>query len=173
MDAQSKAVIIRGPQGCGKTRNAEALAKHFGKTLIIDDWKDGEPLPDNALCLTQDAGEHIHYGYERIAKKLGLPVYVLDEPSTVSAEREPASHTPGPWHVGSHRSIESAAGTICETYSWMGTEEADDNEKLIAAAPCLLKAAQQTYNEISTHGQVTIETWESLSAAINKAMGVA
>jgi hypothetical protein len=51
-----------------------------------------------------------------------------------------AKHTPGPWAVGSHRSIQSSSGTICETYSHMGVDEADANERLIAAAPELLAA---------------------------------
>ena len=50
-------------------------------------------------------------------------------------------HTPGPWHEGSHRSIESQSGTICEVYSHMGIAEADANQKLIAAAPDLLAVA--------------------------------
>lgn len=52
-------------------------------------------------------------------------------------------HTQGPWHEGSHRSIESHGGTICEVYSHMGIEEADANQKLIAAAPELLNDAQE------------------------------
>lgn len=52
-------------------------------------------------------------------------------------------HTPGPWHEGSHRSIESQSGTICEVYSHMGIAEADANQKLIAAAPELLEAATE------------------------------
>lgn len=45
-------VIIYGPMGCGKTRNAAALAKLFCKSLIIDDWKPGMMLPNDALALT-------------------------------------------------------------------------------------------------------------------------
>jgi len=39
--------------------------------------------------------------------------------------------------------------TICETYSWMGIEEADANEALISAAPQMLEAleAQQLVDE--------------------------
>lgn len=48
------AVIIYGPRGCGKTRNAAALAKHYGKTTIIDDWTFSDLLPANAICLTND-----------------------------------------------------------------------------------------------------------------------
>lgn len=48
-----------------------------------------------------------------------------------------AKHTPGPWSVGSHRSIQSASGTICETYSHMGIAEADSNERLIATSPTM------------------------------------
>lgn len=51
-----------------------------------------------------------------------------------------AKHTPGPWKVGTHRYIDSPGGTICETYSHMGTDKADANERLIAAAPELLSA---------------------------------
>ena len=50
--------------------------------------------------------------------------------------------TPGPWAVGTHRSITSPSGTICETHSHMGIEEANANEYLIAAAPELLAALQ-------------------------------
>lgn len=57
-------VIIYGPQGCGKTRNAEALAKHFGLNHIIDDgedengnsWHPGDPVPDDTLVLTNAPG---------------------------------------------------------------------------------------------------------------------
>ncbi len=57
-------VIIYGPQGCGKTSNAEALAKHFGLNHIIDDgedehgnsWHPGDPVPDDALVLTNAPG---------------------------------------------------------------------------------------------------------------------
>lgn len=45
-------VIIYGPQGCGKTRNAQALAQHFGLTNIIDPWCPGDELPDDTLALT-------------------------------------------------------------------------------------------------------------------------
>lgn len=55
-------------------------------------------------------------------------------------------HTPGPWREGSHRTIESANGTICEVYSHMGIAEADANQHLIAAAPELLEALDQAAN---------------------------
>lgn len=46
------AIIITGPQGSGKTLAAEALAKHFKKVRIIDEWKPGDQMPANTLCLT-------------------------------------------------------------------------------------------------------------------------
>lgn len=51
---KAAAIIICGPQGCGKTRNSEALAKHYGKTVIVNDWTFGQPLPDDAICLTSE-----------------------------------------------------------------------------------------------------------------------
>lgn len=56
--------------------------------------------------------------------------------------------TPGPWHVGSHRYIGSPAGTICETLSHMGIEEADANERLIAAAPDLYEALADLLDQV-------------------------
>ena len=52
----SKAVIIYGPQGCGKTCRAIELATFYGKTRIIDDWQPGMPLPSDALVLTSVEG---------------------------------------------------------------------------------------------------------------------
>ena len=91
-------------------------------------------------------------------------------------------HTTGPWHEGSHRTVESQNGTICEVYSHMGIEEADANQKLIAAAPELLEALnQQLYflnvlsgtvplHEEPTHRRIKLQQ-EELRAAIAKATG--
>ena len=39
----TKTVIVYGPKGCGKTRNAEHLRQYFGCTEINDDC-DGRPM---------------------------------------------------------------------------------------------------------------------------------
>lgn len=31
-----KSVIVHGPQGCGKTRNGQAMAQHFGLDRVIE-----------------------------------------------------------------------------------------------------------------------------------------
>lgn len=36
-------VIVYGPQGCGKSRHAEALARHFGCRHIVDQAADPYP----------------------------------------------------------------------------------------------------------------------------------
>lgn len=35
-------VIVYGPQGCGKTRNAERIKKILGLKRIVDGWPEGE-----------------------------------------------------------------------------------------------------------------------------------
>lgn len=43
IEKMNHATIIYGPQGCGKTVNAQALAAHYGKTRVID--YDGRTAP--------------------------------------------------------------------------------------------------------------------------------
>jgi Holliday junction resolvasome RuvABC ATP-dependent DNA helicase subunit len=49
---QENGVVIYGPQGCGKTTHAAALARHYGKDRIVDDWVPGRPAPADTLALT-------------------------------------------------------------------------------------------------------------------------
>ena len=51
---QQQGVVIYGEHGCGKTRHANALAAHYGKTRILDGWRVGMLLPADALALTND-----------------------------------------------------------------------------------------------------------------------
>lgn len=52
-----RSVIVHGPQGCGKTTNAEAIREALGLSAVVDDWKRGQPFPvDGALILTNDDG---------------------------------------------------------------------------------------------------------------------
>ena len=74
------AVIVFGPQGCGKTRNGKDLADFFGKPQIIDDWKLGDHLPPDALCLTSDARVH---GLEQFQMP-GLPPSMVVEYSDIA-----------------------------------------------------------------------------------------
>lgn len=51
-----RSVVVYGPQACGKTRNAKALAEHFGLSTIVDDW-NGEPFPSvDMLVLSNNRG---------------------------------------------------------------------------------------------------------------------
>lgn len=49
-------LILYGQQACGKTRHGAAIAAHFGLTQVIDDWAPGDPLPTNALAITNVPG---------------------------------------------------------------------------------------------------------------------
>ena len=49
-------VIIYGPQGCGKTRNAQLIAKTFGITAILDGWHGKGSVPEDTLVLTNVQG---------------------------------------------------------------------------------------------------------------------
>lgn len=60
-------IVVYGPQGCGKSANAGLLAKHFGKTRIVegDDWQPGEPLPGDTLVTTNRPPELLK-GYRTV-----------------------------------------------------------------------------------------------------------
>lgn len=49
-----RSIIIEGPQGCGKTLNAEAIRKHFGMKECIDaDEVRIKPIPtEDCLILS-------------------------------------------------------------------------------------------------------------------------
>lgn len=52
-----KSWLVHGPQGCGKTSNAQAIAAALGLTEIVDDWHPGMKAPTTkALVLTNEPG---------------------------------------------------------------------------------------------------------------------
>lgn len=52
-----KSWLVYGPEGCGKTKNAQAIAAALGLTEIVDDWQPGDPAPiTKALVLTNHLG---------------------------------------------------------------------------------------------------------------------
>ncbi|HEY1028372.1 MAG TPA: hypothetical protein VGE28_12205 [Pseudomonas sp.] len=52
-----KSWLVYGPEGCGKTKNAQAIADALGLTEIVDDWQPGDPAPiTKALVLTNHLG---------------------------------------------------------------------------------------------------------------------
>lgn len=52
-----KSWLVYGPQACGKTRNARAIADALGLPDILDDWHPGMPVPTTkTLVLTNETG---------------------------------------------------------------------------------------------------------------------
>lgn len=51
---EGKPVVIYGPVACGKTTYAKTIADHFGKDVIVDDWRKGQELLPNAVHLSCD-----------------------------------------------------------------------------------------------------------------------
>lgn len=49
-----KAVLIHGPANCGKTKNADALCAHYGKSIALDFDHDLKPLPPEAIIFLRE-----------------------------------------------------------------------------------------------------------------------
>lgn len=61
-----KSWLVYGPEGCGKTKNAQAIAAALGLTEIVDDWQPGDPAPiTKALVLTNHLGPDFPAFYRR------------------------------------------------------------------------------------------------------------
>lgn len=49
-------IVIAAPQGAGKSRRAPELLRAYGKRRVIHEWSPGDPLPPDALALTNVPG---------------------------------------------------------------------------------------------------------------------
>lgn len=76
-----KSVIVHGPQGCGKTRNAEALRKHFRLSQIVDEFETlrraNELRPEGTLYLAVHNPEQTCRG--PMIKELGIRVVAFKD----------------------------------------------------------------------------------------------
>lgn len=63
-------VIVYGPQGCGKSRHAEAIRRMFGRLRVVDEWVPGDPLDLDAVHLT-------HADLATIGEHATEPVFVV------------------------------------------------------------------------------------------------
>lgn len=54
-----RSYLVHGPEECGKTTNARAIADALDLTHIVDNWAPGMPFPPlDALVLTNQAGDY-------------------------------------------------------------------------------------------------------------------
>ena len=72
-------LIIYGPQGCGKTIHAEALAAFFGKTNVVDNFNDTDKsgkypkLTANDIAFTNSIPYQLPFmNFETAAKAAGI-----------------------------------------------------------------------------------------------------
>lgn len=57
-----RSCLVHGPEGCGKTTHAQAIAKALGLRDVLDNWKPGQPAPLlNTLILSTDHDPKWHF----------------------------------------------------------------------------------------------------------------
>lgn len=81
-------------------------------------------------------------------------------------------HTPGPWHVGPHykHDVESREGRICECVP-MGSERAENNARLVAAAPDLLEALKDATKALEMAYRIATADLYKTKAELDEAIG--
>lgn len=92
------------------------------------------------------------------------------------------SHTPGPWRIGNLESYDGYTGKPFRNV-WAGEDDCiaraidvgdvDANARLIAAAPDLLRAAEDLLDRKRARGAegIASEYWHDLEDAVKKARG--
>lgn len=74
----NNAVVIHGPQGCGKTRHAAALAAHFGDARVVDDWNGRDRLGPGDLALT--SCERVELPHRATVMSLDVALALISAP---------------------------------------------------------------------------------------------
>jgi replication-associated recombination protein RarA len=54
-DVKVRGVLIWGPQGCGKTKNADILLEHFGKKRVMEEWENHDVPADSIALACENA----------------------------------------------------------------------------------------------------------------------
>lgn len=67
-----KPVIVAGPAGSGKTRNARAFMRAFGCTRLVDEWDGVKRLSDGDLALTNLEQFRVRPRYQVISLEQAL-----------------------------------------------------------------------------------------------------
>lgn len=61
---QGQSIVVYGFAGCGKTINAEAMAKTLGLPVVIDEWREGDYLPpQGVLAITGAVPKETEFRY--------------------------------------------------------------------------------------------------------------
>ena len=45
-------VLVYAPHGAGKSAAAELVRRALGLSRVVDEWRPGDPVPNDALVLT-------------------------------------------------------------------------------------------------------------------------
>ncbi len=72
----NRSIVIYGPQGCGKTRNAEAIAAFYGLKVMGDyEFRRRQTIPTGGLYLCVSGDQHTFAGrrisYDDAIKAMG------------------------------------------------------------------------------------------------------
>lgn len=101
-EALSTCLVVFGPQGCGKTSNAELLRATFGKDRVYDEWTFHDPgraPKPNSLILTIDRNEAP--GFINVIS-YQTAMAAVPEPENVPVARDEDGgwlHPAIPWHL--------------------------------------------------------------------------
>lgn len=60
MNQAKTTMIVYGPSGIGKTKNANRIAKTFELNQIVDPWSPGDPIPIKDTLVVTNIAPDLH-----------------------------------------------------------------------------------------------------------------
>lgn len=122
-------IIVYGEKGCGKTRNAQRIADHFGLTRILDDVDPkNTPVPSYGhLLLVSDSNDPaMHFTGVKVINYHEVIKCILSEPTPIQYENNIAGVHIGNLLIAGKTLTDACFGLAFQSGWWNNLQTGED-----------------------------------------------